>query len=194
MFALGCFWGRGANVLADARLLDDGVGIRRRPDTEPNLRSSLLGPHPTQPKSCASKKVSYSDLLWIFFENHDPTRGHAPQRNDVGTQYSSAIYATSDTQERTAEKAPGANAQKLRAAGYGRLLPKSATRRNSTIPKTITNSIWSRTGQSSRHRRNRRELPPWASTPLNLSKCSARHVSFRSDSTDGQHGARLSHR
>ena len=42
-------------------------------------------------------KVSYEELLKVFWENHDPTQGMR-QGNDVGTQYRSAIYTSSEEQ------------------------------------------------------------------------------------------------
>ena len=42
-------------------------------------------------------KVSYSALLKLFWENHNPTQGMR-QGNDSGTQYRSVIYTTSDKQ------------------------------------------------------------------------------------------------
>ena len=47
-------------------------------------------------------KVSYEDLLKAFWESHDPTQGMR-QGNDIGTQYRSAIYYTTDAQKRAAE-------------------------------------------------------------------------------------------
>ena len=47
-------------------------------------------------------KVTYEELLRVFWENHDPTQGMR-QGNDVGTQYRSAIYTISDAQRRAAE-------------------------------------------------------------------------------------------
>ena len=43
------------------------------------------------------QKVSYAELLKVFWESHDPTQGMR-QGNDVGTQYRSAIYTFDDEQ------------------------------------------------------------------------------------------------
>ncbi len=64
------------------------------------------------------KMVSYAALLKLFFEGHDPTQGMR-QGGDVGTQYRSAIYATTPAQRAAAETARAAYETKLRAAGYG---------------------------------------------------------------------------
>jgi peptide-methionine (S)-S-oxide reductase len=48
-------------------------------------------------------KISYEQLLKIFFENHDPTQGMR-QGNDVGTQYRSSIYTTTPEQAAAAER------------------------------------------------------------------------------------------
>src|SRR5262249_28045225 len=57
-------------------------------------------------------------LLKVFWENHDPTQGMR-QGNDVGTQYRSAIYATTEEQFAEALAAREAFASVVRAAGYG---------------------------------------------------------------------------
>ena len=56
------------------------------------------------------------NLLKVFWENHDPTQGMRRQCNDVGTQYRSAIYATSDEQLATALASRDAFAPAVRAA------------------------------------------------------------------------------
>ncbi len=50
-----------------------------------------------------SSRLSYEKLLDYFFRMHDPTTLNR-QHNDVGTQYRSAIFFTSDEQKKTAER------------------------------------------------------------------------------------------
>jgi len=47
--------------------------------------------------------ISYEELLEVFWQTHDPTTLNR-QGNDVGTQYRSAIYYHSETQQRSAEE------------------------------------------------------------------------------------------
>ena len=63
-------------------------------------------------------KVSYDQLLKVFWEHHDPTQGMR-QGNDVGTQYRSGIYAYDEAQRRAAEASRGAYQQVLSKAGHG---------------------------------------------------------------------------
>ncbi len=62
-------------------------------------------------------KVSYEEILKLFWEGHDPTQGMR-QGNDAGTQYRSAIYWTTEEQRTVAEASRDAFAERLRAAGY----------------------------------------------------------------------------
>ena len=66
------------------------------------------------------KVVTYSDLLKVFWEGHDPTQGMR-QGGDVGTQYRSGIYVTSDAQAAAAEASKQAYQVELSKQGYGKI-------------------------------------------------------------------------
>jgi peptide-methionine (S)-S-oxide reductase len=123
VFGLGCFWG------AERKFWQtDGVWV-----TAAGYAGGFT-PNPTYEEVCSGrtghtevvrvvfdpKQVSYAALLRLFFESHDPTQGMR-QGGDIGTQYRSAIYATSPAQKQAAEQARTAYAEKLRAAGYGQV-------------------------------------------------------------------------
>jgi peptide-methionine (S)-S-oxide reductase len=65
-----------------------------------------------------AERITYAELLRVFWEAHDPTQGMR-QGNDLGTQYRSAIYTTSEEQRRQAEASRESYQQRLAAAGYG---------------------------------------------------------------------------
>ena len=118
-FALGCFWGAEQLFWRLDGVYSTAVGYQE--GTTPN---------PTYEEVCSGKtghaeavmvaydptKVSYEDLLKVFFEEHDPTQGMR-QGNDVGTQYRSGIYFMNDAQKETAERVRDAYDADLRAAG-----------------------------------------------------------------------------
>ena len=121
IFGMGCFWG--AERLFWQR---DGVW------TTAAGYAGGYTPNPTYEETCTAQtghteavlvvydpaKVAYDDLLKIFWENHDPTQ-HMGQGNDIGTQYRSAIYVTSDEQLAAAKASRDRYQAKLSEAGYG---------------------------------------------------------------------------
>jgi len=78
--------------------------------------------------ACDPAKLSYDELLKVFWENHDPTQGMR-QGNDVGTQYRSEIYATTPEQLAAAKRSAEAYGQALKAKGYGPITTESAEAR-----------------------------------------------------------------
>ena len=64
--------------------------------------------------------TSYEAMLKLFWENHDPTQGMR-QGNDVGTQYRSAIYSTSEAERDAAVASKETYQEQLRGAGYGNI-------------------------------------------------------------------------
>ena len=120
VFGLGCFWG------AERLFWDlDGVyttavgyagGYTRNPTYE-EVCSARTGHAEVVLVVFDPKVIGYGELLKVFFEQHDPTQGMR-QGNDVGTQYRSAIYYTSDEQKRIAETALTEYDAALSAKGF----------------------------------------------------------------------------
>jgi peptide-methionine (S)-S-oxide reductase len=121
VFGLGCFWGAERLFWRLDGVYSTAVGY-----------AGGLTPNPTYEEVCSGltghaevvqvvfdpSKVSYADLLRVFFEEHDPTQGMR-QGNDVGTQYRSAIYYTADEQKKVAEEALSTYASALGDRGFG---------------------------------------------------------------------------
>ncbi len=121
-FGMGCFWG------AERMFWQAGPGIY---STAVGYAGGVT-PNPTYEETCTGMtghaevvqvvfdpaKISYAQLLTIFWENHDPTQGMR-QGNDVGTTYRSAIYTTTPEQYRLAEESKAAYAAVLVAARKG---------------------------------------------------------------------------
>jgi peptide-methionine (S)-S-oxide reductase len=66
------------------------------------------------------KKVAYSELLKVFWENHDPTQGMR-QGNDKGSQYRSVIHASSKAQLDVATLSRDQYQEALTAAGLAKI-------------------------------------------------------------------------
>ena len=126
--AAGCFW-----------------GVERVFWRTPGVHSTAVGyqggftPNPTYEETCSGLTghaeavqvvfdpavISYSDLLRVFWEAHDPTQGMR-QGNDRGTQYRSAVYTVGDEQARVAQETREAYQAELARAGYGAITTEIA--------------------------------------------------------------------
>ncbi|HEX6850249.1 MAG TPA: peptide-methionine (S)-S-oxide reductase MsrA [Candidatus Polarisedimenticolaceae bacterium] len=118
---LGCFWGAERKFWQLPGVHTTAVGysggLTPNPDYE-EVCSGLTGHAETVLVVYDPAKVSFDEILRVFWESHDPTQGMR-QGNDRGTQYRSAIYAYSDAQLRVAEASRDAYQAKLAEAGYG---------------------------------------------------------------------------
>jgi peptide-methionine (S)-S-oxide reductase len=120
-FALGCFWGAERLFWELDGVHTTAVGYQNGTTPDPTydeVCSGRTGHAEAVLVAFDRRKLSYADLLKVFFEEHDPTQGMR-QGNDVGTQYRSGIYYASEAQKATAEMARDAYAADLRAAGKG---------------------------------------------------------------------------
>jgi peptide-methionine (S)-S-oxide reductase len=120
-FALGCFWGAERTFWQTPGVVSTAVGYE-----------GGFTPNPTYEEVCSGRtghaetvrvvfypaRVSYGELLRVFWESHDPTQGMR-QGNDVGTQYRSAIFTHSPAQQAAAEASRAAYQERLAEAGYG---------------------------------------------------------------------------
>ena len=102
---MGCFWGAERDFWQTPGVYTTAVGY-----------AGGFTPNPTYEEVCSGRtghnevvlvvfrpaEISYDELLRVFWEGHDPTQGMR-QGNDVGTQYRSGIYVTSDAQREAAE-------------------------------------------------------------------------------------------
>ena len=127
-FGLGCFWGAERKFWETPGVFTTDVGYQ-----------GGMTPNPTYEEVCSARtghteavkvvfdpeKVSYRDLLKVFWEAHDPTQGMR-QGNDLGTQYRSAIYVTSDAQKQAALESRDAFQPVLSGGGYGTITTEIA--------------------------------------------------------------------
>ncbi|GGW40632.1 peptide methionine sulfoxide reductase MsrA [Gemmobacter lanyuensis] len=123
MFGMGCFW-----------------GVERLFWQQPGIWLTMVGyaggytPNPTYKETCTQltghnevvrvifdpARISYDDLLRLFWENHDPTQGMR-QGNDVGSTYRSGIYTYDADQQAAAEASFSAFQAALTRAGRGQI-------------------------------------------------------------------------
>ncbi len=128
IFAMGCFWGAERKFWEVDGVYTTAVGY-----------AGGYTPNPTYEEVCSGRtghteavlvvfdpsRVTYQELLRVFWENHDPTQGMR-QGNDVGTQYRSAVFTTTPEQAQAALRSREVYQELLSARGYGSITTEIA--------------------------------------------------------------------
>jgi len=120
-FGMGCFWGAEKLFWQTPGVVSTSAGY-----------AGGFTPNPTYEEVCSGKtghaevvqivfdptRVTYEEVLKLFWENHDPTQGMR-QGNDRGTQYRSIIFTHTDAQRAAAAASREMYQSELSKAGFG---------------------------------------------------------------------------
>jgi peptide-methionine (S)-S-oxide reductase len=120
-FGMGCFWGAEKLFWQTPGVISTSVGY-----------AGGFTPNPTYEEVCTGRtghaevvqvvfdpaRITYEELLKLFWENHDPTQGMR-QGNDRGTQYRSLIHVHGPEQNAAAEASREMYQSELTKAGFG---------------------------------------------------------------------------
>ena len=120
---MGCFWGAEKAYWEAPGMYTTAVGYAAGHTPHPTYRevcSGRTGHNEVVLVAYRPEQIPFEEILRLFWEGHDPTQGMR-QGNDVGSQYRSGIYVTSDAQRAAAEASRTAYAEQLAAAGYGEI-------------------------------------------------------------------------
>jgi peptide-methionine (S)-S-oxide reductase len=123
MFGLGCFWGAEQRFWRQPGVFTTAAGYAAGFTPNPTYEevcTGLTGHNEVVRVVFDPRVIAYDALLRVFWESHDPTQGMR-QGNDVGTQYRSGIYTTTDAQLAAAEASRDRYQQALTAAGRGEI-------------------------------------------------------------------------
>ncbi len=121
MFGLGCFWGAERRFWMLPGVFSTAVGYAGGYTPNPSYEevcTGLTGHNEVVLVIYDPRRITYDELLRVFWEAHDPTQGMR-QGNDVGTQYRSGIYCFDEAQREAALASQRRYAEALRSAGFG---------------------------------------------------------------------------
>jgi peptide-methionine (S)-S-oxide reductase len=115
-FGAGCFWGIEAAFQKIPGVIDTAVGYAGGHTADPTYKevcTDETGHAEVVQVTFDSARVSYDDLLNVFWQIHDPTQVNR-QGPDFGSQYRTAIFFHSPEQEAAAKKSAALASGKFR--------------------------------------------------------------------------------
>ena len=121
LIGMGCFWGVERLYWGLEGVWVSSVGYTGGYTPNPTYKevcSGMTGHNEVVRITYFPEIISYSELLKVFWENHDPTQGMR-QGNDVGTQYRSGIYFYDAEQHQVAEESKEAYQKIISSRGWG---------------------------------------------------------------------------
>lgn len=121
VFGMGCFWGAERRFWQMDGVFTTSAGYAGGATPNPTYEevcSGMTGHAEVVQVVYDPSVVSYDELLRVFWETHDPTQGYR-QGNDIGTQYRSTIYTTSDDQHDQAKRSQDVYQSVLSDQGFG---------------------------------------------------------------------------
>ena len=121
MFGMGCFWGVERKFWATGRVWLTMVGYAGGYTANPTYKETctqLTGHNEVVRLVYDPAVISFTELLKLFWEGHDPTQGMR-QGNDMGSTYRSGIYTLDEAQKAAALASKAVYQAALTAAGRG---------------------------------------------------------------------------
>lgn len=123
MFGMGCFWGAEKAFWQLPGVFTTAVGYAAGYTPNPSYEevcTGMTGHNEAVLVVFDPAQISYSQILRVFWEGHNPTQGMR-QGNDVGSQYRSGIYVTNDEEAELAQASLQRYQQALNDAGFGEI-------------------------------------------------------------------------
>ena len=121
MFGLGCFWGAERKFWEVEGVYSTAEGFAGGYTPNPTYKelcTGMTGHNEVVRVIYDPEKISYENLLKVFWETHNPTQGMR-QGNDTGTQYRSGIYTYGNVQMEAAKNSATKYQEALTKAGHG---------------------------------------------------------------------------
>ena len=128
LFGMGCFWGAERLLWQTEGVVSTSVGYAGGRTQNPTYKEVCYLDTGHAEVVCVdfdSTRISFLELLKVFWESHNPTQGMR-QGNDMGSQYRSAIYYNSEEQRIAAEESRDAYQELLTDAGFGEITTEIA--------------------------------------------------------------------